>query len=370
MSWKEYHTISERDSADAEVALREGNSSKALELYYKAAESELKALQSLGPDKGRTLGITLISAVSLFYKAKRYDRAESLACQYLSTSHLPPFSTTEIRTLLQTIWSDQVRAESSVRFTPGQVFVSVKGGEVVPGGAPLDLVVQKVESIQSLYYRTTEFLNGLPHRKRGGASLEIQQTCRPWLFQAPHGSYQFAVAVQEPPQQELFAKSKISVQEISSTFFSILRASVDDPDVALPNLVPDPQYRGTFMKLARNLAPSGKVFEELEIRSAGQAKPITILPTTRKSIGDALRRQFPRTKQVEEKEETISGVLRALDLDHDWLEVTVANVHIRIFEVGETVDDLIGPMVNRLVIIQALRKTNGQLALVDIQAGE
>jgi len=370
MSWKEYHSISERYAADAEVEFLAGNYSNALKHYQMAAESELKALQSLGTDKVRTLGVTLISAVSLFYKARQYHQAESLACQYLSTSQLAPFATTEIRALLQTIWSDQVRAESSIRFKSGQVFVSVKGGEVVPGGAPLDLVVQKVESIQSLYYRTTEFLNGLPHRKRGGPSIEIQQTCRPWLFQAPPGSYQFAVAVQEPAQQELFPKSKISVQEISSTFFSILRASVDDPDVALPNLVPDPHYRGTFMKLARNLAPSGKVFEELEIRSAEEARPITILPTTRKSIGDALSRQFPRPKQIEEKEETISGVLRALDLDHDWLEVTADNEHIHIFEVGETVDDLIGPMVNRLVIIQALRKANGKLALLDIQAAE
>lgn len=370
MSWKEYHSKSERLAADAELALRQGNSENALDLYQRAAESELRALEHVGPSKSRTLGVTLISAVSLFYKAKLYQRAESLAYQFLSTSQLPSYANSEIRALLQTIWSDQARAESSVKFTSGQVFVSVKGGEVVPGGAPLDLIVQKVENIQSLYYRTTEFLHGLPHRKRGGASLDIQRTCRPWLFQAPPGSYQFAVAVQESSQQELFDKSKITVKDISSTFFSILRASVDDPDVALANLVPDPQYRGTFMKLARNLAPSGKVFEELELRSAEEARPITILPTARKIIGDSLRRQFPKLRRVEEKEETITGVLRALDLDHDWLEVTVENIHTRIHEVSETVDDLIGPLVNRLVIVQALRRANGQLALIDIQGAE
>lgn len=370
MSWKEYHSISEKFAADAELAFREGRFENAIDLYQKSAESELKALEYIDSTKGRTLGITLISAVSLLYKARLYQQAESLAYQYLSISELPPYAKSEVRLLLQTIWNDQARAESSAKFTSGQVFVSVKGGEVVPGGAPMDLVVQKVESIQSLYYRTTELLNGFPHRKRGGASLEIQQTCRPWLFQAPPGSYQFAVAIQESPQQELFPTSKLTVREISSAFFSILRASVDDPDGALTNLVPDPQYRGTFMKLARNLAPSGKVFEELEIRSMQEARPITILPTTRKIIGDSLRRQFPKPRLTEEKEETITGVLRALDLDHDWLEVTVDNVHSRISGVGETVDDLIGPMVNRLVIVQALRKQNGQLALVDIQAAE
>ena len=370
MSWIEYHSKSEKLATDAELALREGKSENAIDLYRKAAECELKALEHIDPTKGRTLGITLVSAVSLFYKAKLYQKAESLAYQYLLTSQLPPYATSEIRVLVQTIWSEVARAESSVKFTSDKVLVSVKGGEVVPGGAPLDLIVQKVECIQSLYYRTAELLNDLPHRKRGGASLEIQQTCRPWLFQAPAGSYQFAVAIQESPQQRLFPTSKITVQEISSAFFSILRASVDDPDVALTNLVPDPQYRGTFMKLARNLAPSGKVFEELEIRSAQEAKPITILPATRQTISDSLHRQFPRPKRSEEKEETIRGVLRALDLNNDWLVVKVDNVDEKILGVGETVDDLIGPMVNRLVIVQVLRKPNGQLALIDIQAAE
>lgn len=104
MSWKEYHSMSEQHAADAEVSFREGNADRALALYEKAAESELKALQALEPDKNRTLGITLVSAVSLFYKAQRYQRAEALACQYLSSSQLPPFATSEVRTLLQTIW--------------------------------------------------------------------------------------------------------------------------------------------------------------------------------------------------------------------------------------------------------------------------
>jgi hypothetical protein len=370
MSWVKYHTTSEKLAGEAEVASRRGDTAEAIRLYSEAAENEVNALKSTDSDKGRTLGITLVSALSLFYKARLYRRAEQLAYQYLSSAQLPSFASAQVRSLVQTIWTDQARTESQVKFSPGQVYVSVKGGEVVPGGAPLDLVVQKVEGIQSMYYRTAELLNGLPHRKRGGASVEIQQTCRPWLFQAPPGSYQFAVAIQEAPQGELFKESQPTIERISSTFFSILRASVDDPDTALANLVPDAQYRGTFMKLARNLAPSGKVFEELEIRSAEQTRPITILPTTRKLIGDSLRRQFPKPRRIEEKEETITGTLRALDLDHDWLEVTVDNVHIRIIDVSETVDDLIGPLVNRSVIVQALRKQNRQLALLDIQAAE
>jgi len=35
-------------------------------------------------------------------------------------------------------------------------------------------------------------------------SVGVQERCRPWFFQAPAGSYQFAVAIQEPRQGKLF----------------------------------------------------------------------------------------------------------------------------------------------------------------------
>ena len=67
--------------------------------------------------------------------------------------------------------------------------MSVKGGEVVAGGAPLDLIIDKVQIVQSLFYRTAEHLKSLPLRKKGPPSKDIQEGCRPWLFQSVPGSY-------------------------------------------------------------------------------------------------------------------------------------------------------------------------------------
>jgi len=50
-------------------------------------------------------------------------------------------------------------------------------------------------------------------------------------------------------------------------------------------------------------------------------------------------------------------VLRAVHLDRDWLEVTVDKDHIRVEDVGEAIDDLIGPMVNRPVIVHVVRES-------------
>ncbi len=368
MSWAQLHAESERFAAEAELAKRRGDQETAAKLYAKAAEAETRTIEVLAGNKTRTLGIAVVSAVSLWYKAHEYKNAESLVYRWLGSPSLPEFAVNELRTLLQYIWSETIRAEAAVRFIPGQVTVAVRGGEVVKGGAPLDLIVEKVQTIQSLFYRTVEWVSGLPHRKRGGPSREIQERFRPWLFQTAPGSYQFAVAVEEELQQDLFAPV-LRAQEISSQFLEILRASVDDPDETLSRIVPDQEYRGTFLKLARNLAPTGKTFEEMEVGVPEEGKSITLVPSTRSVIAESLRRQAPPTGPDLEMI-TLHGVLRAVHLDQDWLEVTIGNQHVRVTDVGEVVDDVIGPMMNRPVAVHTSRDSKGRHRFRDIESGE
>ena len=198
MAWLEHHRESERCAADAEVAYHRHERSRAQELYAKAAEAEKHALHCLNPSKIRTYGISAVSVVSLYFKAARLGDAEDMAHSMLASGFLPGFASDQLRNLLHSIWSEKAREQAGVQFAPGQVMVAVKGGEIVEGGAPLDLIIDKVKTVQSLFYRTTELMKGLPHRKRGGPVKKIQESCRPWLFQAVPGSYQFAVAVQEP----------------------------------------------------------------------------------------------------------------------------------------------------------------------------
>jgi hypothetical protein len=248
--------------------------------------------------------------------------------------------------------------------------VAVKGGEIVEGGAPLDLIVEKVQTVQALFYRTAELLRGLPHRMRGGPTKDVLETCRPWLFQASPGSYQFAVAVQEPRQPSLFGPSEPRPQAITDQFMRILRASVEDPEVQLPDVVPDANYRNTFLKLTRNLAPTGKRFSQLEVRSAAETRPLSLIPQTREVVGQAIRAAGLAKAPSEGVEQTVRGVLRALHLDKDWIEVTIDDTHVRINGVGETVDDVIGPMVNHAVVVQVSRPKRGTLRFRDIELDE
>ena len=64
---------------------------------------------------------------------------------------------------------------------------------------------------------------------------------------------------------------------------------------------------------------------------------------------------------------SLRGILRAVHLDQDWLEVTVDNSHLRVDRVGEAVDDVIGPMVNKAVIVRVVTDVRGRHHFRDME---
>jgi hypothetical protein len=93
----------------------------------------------------------------------------------------------------------------------------------------------------------------------------------------------------------------------------------------------------------------------MEIRGAGDRGAVVLSPNSRKLISETLKGSTILTDDETDRPNSIliKGVLRALDLDKDCPEVTVGGESKHIRGVGETVDDLIGPMVNREVNVRA-----------------
>ena len=363
MSWLKHHREAEQLASEAELCWREGRQEAARQLYLRAANAESQAITALDHSKTRTLGISAVSAASLYYKAREYSRAEEVAARSLP-DQIPVFAKDQLRALLQSVWSEQVRGEAKSRFAQGQVLISVRGGEIVQGGAPLDLITEKMKAVASIYYRTAEFLADVSHRTRGQPSRSIQESCRPWLFQAATGSYQFAVAVQENRQGDLF-RSPLQPEKVADCFLSVLRAGVDDPDGRLAEIVPDSDYRNTFLKLTRNLAPRGNVCESIEFRSADEPRAVRLDSAAREGLSRTIRK-LKTEHGVTEQPDTLRGTLRALHLDRDWIEVVVQDDLVRIEGVGEQVDDVIGPMVNKPVVVHVITKGE-KLRFVDIE---
>ena len=96
----------------------------------------------------------------------------------------------------------------------------------------------------------------------------------------------------------------------------------------------------------------------MDIHSVGGDVPLVLVPAVRSAINDAIRRinvdaADPMDSGVPEEE--LRGVLRAVHLDRDWIEVMVDGRNVRVERMGEEVDDRIGPMVNQPVVVRVVR---------------
>ena len=351
MSWIEHHENSERLASQAQVAAQEGRRDEARALYARAADAEESAIADLDRSKARTLGISSVSAASLHYKANQFARAEAVASRYLGFEGLPAFAKDQLRLLLQSIWIEQVRDNVGARFAPGQVLISVQGGEIVPGGAPLDLIAGTVKTVKSLIYRTAEFMSGLEHRGRGAPSREIRESYRPWLFQTAPGSYQFAVAIRNEYQAKSVRHELRSPREVTDCFLRILRVGTEDSKESFAKVVHLPDYRRTFLELTCDLAPDGKTCDRLDIRSPAESQAVSLDLNVRRKLEHITGRVGQAKKTSAARREPLHGILRALHLDQNWIELTVGNKHLRITSVRRKAIEVLGPLVNRPVIV-------------------
>ena len=345
--------------------MRLGKREDARALYALAAAAEERALEALDLSKARTYGITAVSAASLYFKAGQLDCAERIALASMAFDQLPAFARHQLRQIMQVVWAEQERQASGLRFAPGQLMVSVSGKQVVTGGAPLQPILDKVKTIESMHCRTVEFLSDTAFRTHGPPSKRIRENYQAWLFQAPPGSYQFAVAIQQDDTEDMFGSCGEAVADF---LFKILRLGSDGSDEDFSCVVPDARYRETFLKLSRNLAPSGKAFDALEVRAADDSQSVKLDQEVRKRLGERIR-GLGKANVDAARRQAYAGVLRAVHLDKDWLEVAVENRHVKVVGVGEQVDDVIGPLVNKRVLVHVA--SDGEThRFVDIEPDE
>ena len=106
---------------------------------------------------------------------------------------------------------------------------------------------------------------------------------------------------------------------MTETFLSILKAAGEDPGHSLNLLVTDVGYRETFLKLTRNLAPTGKLFHQMDIRGIGDRSPVVLLPESRRLISDTLR--TARAKTIGEASDQESTYFRVYCAHWIWIKI-------------------------------------------------
>ena len=360
----ELHRLAEEHVARAESLETAGDLTQAREHFLNAAEEEALAFDRIPTERARTRGIIAVSVVSLYWRAGEYDRAILAAHRYLSQPDIAPPAREDLENLLLDVRRSRTAKQSEMSYTGRTLELSLRGRFFQNGLAELDTLLLKYEQIRRLLIRATEWSAKRPFRLSGPPPTDVTRLAQPYLGVASPGSYKVQLHIQSPIQPTLFpldGGSPPSGDEITDTLLNILRVTSAGEPEALAERVPDMLYRDIFVKLVRNLAPSGTGLDEMQFsdQSRRDQQPILLTLAVRRSI-EHLMPHVPR--QVEEPEPV--GTLRALDLDRNRLTLVESGAETRYSIVkGAVFDDLVGPYVNRRV--RLLGQRQGKRFVVD-----
>jgi hypothetical protein len=370
------HDTAQALASQAAVAARAGERSEALKLYSEAADLERRAFEEIPREKGRTRSILAVSFASMLYKAQRYSEAETALFRLLGESDITDAARVQLRELLEVVWDEKVVLESGFQYTGDELLVALRGGLIGAGSAPLELVLHKAEGFKSLMTRVAEWVGGFGFRLRGRPPHEIAEMLQIRAAQAVAGSYQFSVRLAEPTEQALFEEERgaaVRPVQVSSSVVKIMKLLTGGTEEQIQEYVPQEDYRQAFTRLVRNIVPTKHDAREVEIRriDGDVSESVQLVRDTRTRINELLRVPTEADTSVTK----LRGVLRALHLDQNWVELLMPDsTHQRCETHPDVLDEVVGPMVNRRVIAYGRwkgRQARGQkFALSEIELDE
>lgn len=369
MTWQAHHDHSAELAGQAEIAMHRGDRDAAMAFYRQAAAAEAESLRSIDPSDSFLVGITAVSAAALHFKGGEGKIAGQIAHRYLAEDNLPESSRQRLDELLERIRTEKQWREARLDRDATLRF-ALDGGETMHGGAPADVLEAPRRAAVALVTRSIEFKLSADYRTGGKASPDALRQFRPWILQAPAGSYQFDVAVQPPEQRELMPAHEASAESVVQSAADILAAAAQTPDAGLREIVPDPDYRRAFLKIAKDLMPDDHGFRRLEVRAPSRDAPIVLRSISRDIVADAIKRLDADAEQDGEPRENIEikGILRNVHLDSEWIEVRVDAVKHRISGFNEDLATRAGGLLNQKVILAVQRDQAGKLHFHDINA--
>jgi len=348
--------------ARAELALRGGEIQEARGLFRAAAELQKRLVERLPPERVRTRSVFGLSAASLLFKADALDEAETLAYSLLADMPLEPRSREGLRDLLQRVWNEQQAREDGLVGLGEALSTTLHGGRIRYGVAPSDIVDTAYKTVASYIRRMGAWCNREPFaRKPAPAVRDIGEAYQAFRSEPAPASYRIELYLtQVQPSLDLGGRygRPATPAQIVGSCIEFARLVGNHDREAVGAFVPDERYRGTLLRLVRQLVPDGHDVAEVEIRRRAEPKEfaVRLRPLHREPVNSLVKALGAR--QVGEASEgpvTLTGVLRAVDLDAGELRVHGDDCKTDV-EISDELHDIIGPMLNKRVTVRAFRR--------------
>ena len=290
MSWLDLHRESERHASAVQLLSLKGEAETALKRYLLAARARRNRLGCGGTFQEANLqhhggqrGRPGLQGREDFAQAKR------LAHSSMATQILLPFAEDELQELLQTIWDEDARTQQEVNLANDHIHAALRGEQIFRGVAPFAVVERTFKRVEALLYRVAEREMHLDHRIRGNPPKEVTERYQPWIVQSVPGSYQFAITLGRPTQSQLWPEEGPTPSEIVARSHEIITAAATYPYGDLPGIVQEADYRQTFLKIARDLAPRGGSYDSLELEHSASARLLALTKSHREKLNGDIR---------------------------------------------------------------------------------
>ena len=337
----------------AERRLSGGDIDAAKELFSEAAELESELADDVPPEQRRLKSALAVSAVSLWYRAGRFERGIRMCHRFLAQSdRLTTASINE----LEDLW-DRMKAEGSLEDLVDDPMdlvplnIKLDGGRIRRGVAPATLVKRREETVISQLTRVVEWKMSKPYRTSGGATVEVNAQLEVFSTPAKAASYGIRLFLLPGDEPEL-EHTRIAPASILKEYLTLAQAALSGVS-SLAQFIEDEKYLQYFAKSFREMAPDGSdigsvTFESQSWRHGTYS--CQFLPEHRnklsRELGNWERQELPTL---------VRGVLMGADLtvSDPWINLETNDGETRKVSIDPDTDpDAIRAKFNRNVVVQ------------------
>lgn len=256
MDLRTLHSVAMDLAEKAMFARAQGKAEAATKHLAEALRKEAKAAR-LAVDSGvpePTRTILLKSAAHLAVDAGDIRLAEQLIGTALAGDP-PEELAEELRSAFEEIGFHRHLDLRGVELQSNDLQMVMVGDAIAPGMVASDQFIKRVESFQSLIYRTSESDRGIEYRERGDPKQDIEKPLQMYVSVPRAASFAVSlkVASQKGQAEFSFAESSVVVDHLMTRLGMFERAEYE----ALSKEIPKREYFDNFVRLATDLAPDG-----------------------------------------------------------------------------------------------------------------
>lgn len=332
-----------------------GNVEQAFELFGKALEQELAAIDAMTEPDEPTYSVLHRSAAALAMDCNNPLQAEKIVARALAQNPHPEIAE-ELRDLLEQVYFQRHLGLRGVTLGEDELQISMSGHEVGFGFIRSDELMNRIETSSRMIYRICERQGGEQFREKGPTKKKMLES-HPIFLSVPRAA-SFAMTLK---LGDLVGQPSLpglsGAAEVIDEFMELMGLVSQRKTSEIEKRINDPAYYRNFLGLAKKLAPDGE-----QIRQVG----FTVLRNGKESAVDVIipQSEFPSpyTEESSAKIETVTirGKLLFADATRE------KSNKIRIIDEGgkaHTVsvpsgmmNDIVSPHWNSLVEVKVTRK--------------